>query len=173
MGGTVDRGRREPHSVRPTLERRVVARCATRSHQLRSLLRTQKRAHRVRPPSGGVRCWRSNSVHAIPALMPALSCEDHDTRELSLYRASYSGLHNGCHPKRSAALRLRSGQALRNAVEGSMLIQRRWYRAGPSTALRSAQNDRPDTAGRSNIENRAHWQCSGLQSRIKATFMMR
>jgi hypothetical protein len=128
MGGAVERGWSEPHSVRPTLERRVVARCATRSHQLRSLLRTQKRAHRVRPPRGGVRCWRSNSVHAIPALMPALSCEDHDTRELSLYRASYSGLHNGCHPKRSAALRLRSGQALRNAVEGSMLIQRRWYR---------------------------------------------
>jgi hypothetical protein len=46
--------------------------------------------HRVRPPSGGVRCWRSNSGHARPALIPVLSCGDHDPRELSPCQALHS-----------------------------------------------------------------------------------
>jgi hypothetical protein len=65
----------------------VLARSTTRSHHLGALLRARTRAHRVRPPSGGVRCWRSNSDHARSALTPVLSCGDYDTRERSLCRA--------------------------------------------------------------------------------------
>jgi hypothetical protein len=46
--------------------------------------------HRVRPPRGGVRRWRSNSGHVRPALIPVLSCGDHDTRERSPCRALHS-----------------------------------------------------------------------------------
>jgi hypothetical protein len=59
-----------------------------------ALERDRSGPHRVRPPSGGVRCWRSNSGDALPALMPVLPCGDHDIRERSPCRALYGGVQN-------------------------------------------------------------------------------
>jgi hypothetical protein len=58
---------------------------------------------------------------------------------------SYSGIQKycltTCHPERSAALRLRSGQTPRNAVEGSTRYRRPRIGVDPSTPLRCAQDD--------------------------------
>jgi hypothetical protein len=96
---TVSR-RTDPFEVLPN------NRFAKRAGVGRAIDRGGREPHRVRPPSGGVRCWRSNSGHALPAVTPVLSCGDHDTRELSLDRALHSGLHNDWHPERSEGLRM-------------------------------------------------------------------
>jgi hypothetical protein len=78
--------------------------------------RGRREPHRVRPPSGGVRCWRSNSRHALPALMPALSYGVHDPRE-----RSHPGRFQDQARLKVAALRSREIVAF-PAVDGALMV---------------------------------------------------